>query len=361
MTHIKAMIALVLAASIVTPAAAFARADVSVDADERNWAPEVEDWEEYGEAEAFEDGRVRIDADGSRSGHLYTDVDVPSRYDDDLALFISFTRAERPYPRLTNGDENIAGLPYLYGYFLDDDGRVESYFTNGYMRYDVNRGRGWQVTYGYMPVPEDTESIRLFLKQANRAGYDADGREAWFYAPGLYFVEDREEARDVVEAYEDALDDVRRRFGDNHPVRYDFGWDDEDEDRADFATGTLLKCSGEADVYSVTSDDTLKRFPNEETFYAWGHSFADVRTVSCSTIDDMRVTGTWTFEREDYLVKFDGQPAVFSLYNGRYLRLIPDEYTARQLFGRNWEDDIREYPLYKMGDFSYGVPHESLN
>lgn len=340
---------------IASPMAAFAR--VNIDTNEKNYAPAVSSWNESGEADVLSDGRVRLESYKSRDGYVTTDVDVPSRNQDDYALFISYTRAEQPYADSASGAENIAGLPYLYGYFLDEDGGVNEYFTNQYMRHDADGGTYWQVTYGYMVVPDDTETIRLFLKQASRNGVTADGRDAWFYKPALYYTESKNDVSDIVDAYEDELDEVADEFGNRVSNTSD---DDEDDEDTDYPVGTLLKCKSEPDVYSMTSSNTLKRFPNEETFYAWGHSFADVRTISCSKLDDYRVSGTWTYDRADYLVKFRGQPAVFTLDNDRYLRLIPDEYTARRMFGRDWVDDIREYSVSKMGDYSYGVPHKSL-
>ncbi|OGL95213.1 hypothetical protein A2348_02745 [Candidatus Uhrbacteria bacterium RIFOXYB12_FULL_58_10] len=337
---------------IAAPVAASARVDI--DTNEKNFARATSSWTQSGEADVLSDGRVRLESTKKRDGYVSTDVDVSRSHNTDYALFISYTRAEKPYANLASGAENIAGLPYLYGYFLNDDGDVNEYFTNSYMRHDVQDGTYWQVTYGYMVVPKDTEAIRLFLKQASRNGTDADGRDAWFYKPGLYFVEGKNEVRSIVNAYEDELANVAKEFGNRVSEASDV------EDNTDYPVGTLLKCNGESDVYSMNSNHTLKRFPDEETFYAWGHSFADVRTISCSKLDDYRVSGTWTYDRASYLVKFRGMPAVFTLDNGRYLRLIPDEYTARKMFGSHWTDKIREYSSGKMGDYSYGVPHKSL-
>lgn len=338
---------------VASPFSVFAH--VNVDTNEKNFAPAISAWTEYGASDVLSDGRIRIESTGSRDGYVSSDADVSSRYEDGYAVFVSFARAEQPYAAFSSGAENIAGLPYLYGYFLDEDGNVTEYFTQSSMRQQAHDGSYWQVVYGYAPIPNDAESVRMFLKQASRNGVTPDGRDAWFYKPGLYFVDDANEAGDVIDAYRDELDEVADEF-DGHATHASY---DADED-TDYPVGTLLKCSGEPDVYSMTSSNTLKRFPNEETFYSWGHSFADVRTISCSTLDDYRVSGTWTYDRADYLVKFHGQPAVFTLDNGQYLRLIPDEYTARRMFGSDWANDIREYSAGDMGDYSYGVPHRSL-
>lgn len=335
-----------------------ALAHVDVDIDEKNYASDVDNWTEYGRAEVLGNDLVKITQTKNSNGHLYTDVNIPNN--DDYVVFVAYTRAENP------NTKNISGLPYLYAYFLDDDEEIEEYFSDSSMRQDSSDGKSWQVTYGITEVPNDSESMRLFLKQASVSGINADGRAAWFYMPGLYFVDSENEAEEIVEAYNDELSNMRNTFGVND--YYYNSEDDDDEDDSgedydhtpDYPVGTLLKCSGEPEVYSMTSNNTLKLFPNEQTFYDWGNSFADVKTISCSKLDDYEVSGTWTNDREDYLVKFHGQPAVYTLSNDIYLRLIPDEYTAKKMFGSHWTSLIHEYSANDMDEYSYGVPYRSM-
>ncbi len=344
-----------LVSFVVSPFAASAR--VSIDTNEKNYASSVSSWQTHGEADVLSDGRVEITQDRREDGYVLTDIDVPSRNRGDYALVISYTRAEDPRSNTASGAENISGLPYLYAYFMDDDDGILSYMQDDSARQHASDGTSWQVTYGIERLDDDVDSVRVFLKQATRAGVDSDGRAAWFYRPGVYFLDDLSDVNDVVDAYEDELDAVADEFHNRTThTRYD---DEPDAGDTDYPVGTILKCSGDADVYSMTSANALKLFPDEETFYAWGHSFADVKTISCSKLNDYEVSGRWTYERASYLVKFSGQPAVFTLDNDRYLRLIPDEYTARRMYGSNWTGKIKEYSVSKMGNYSYGVPHES--
>lgn len=330
-----------LLAAPLVPAMASTRSDI--DTNERN--------------EVSDEGLVTLSSTRRNADSFtFDDVDLDARDEGDYALFIAFTRAEDPHSNLSNGVENIAGLPYLYAYVLDEDGGVLEYVGDDSMRHRASAGTAWRVTYGVERVPDGAEGIRFFLKQGSRNGVEADGRSAFFYDTGLYLVDNMSDAADVVDAYQDALDEIADDLGGRATrVLYDY---DDDEDR-DYATGTLLKCPGEPEVYSVTSADTLKRFPDEDTFYAWGHSFGDVRTISCGRIDDYRVSGTWTYERAEYLVKFRGQPAVFTLDNDQYLRLIPNEATARAMYGSRWTSRIREESASNMGDYSYAVPHRA--
>ncbi len=359
MRQIISLFAILFTLSGLVPVAR-ASHTVDVDTNETNYVPSVDDWTEYGAADVLSDDRVQISKTSSRDGYVYTDVDVSSGNEDDYALFVSFTRAEDPYSDLSSGEENIAGLPYLYAYFLDDDGEVIEYMQGSTMRQYAANGDAWNVRWGYMSVPDDTESMRLFLKQASRVGTTSDGRDAWFYQPALYFLDSTSEVSDVVDEYYNELDDVEDYF-DNYSSNSSYSSNDNDDsdDDQDYPTGTLLKCSSDSDVYSMTSSNTLKLYPNEDTFYAWGNSFLDVKTISCSKLDDYNVSGKWTYERADYLVKFQHQAGVYTLDNSKYLRLIPDEDTARDMYGSHWTNLIKEYSESKMGNFYFSAPHTS--
>jgi len=337
------LLGLLLATSMPVSASAHVNLDVS----EKNYAPAVGSWIESGKVDVLSDGRVRITQDGTQTGQLYTDVSIPNN--DDYITFISYTRAENPYPNFSNGVENISGLPYLYAYFLDKDGKIVEYISESSMRQSASRGQTWQVTYGTVDVPNTAKSLRLFLKQATYNGVTPDGRTAAFYKPGLYFVDSTSEASKIVEAYKNELSEMTSEFDNNNS-----------NDNVNYSTGTILGCWGESKIYSVTSDDTLKLFPDEDTFYAWGHSFSEVKKISCNDLNDYKITGSWTYERASYLVKFHGQHGVYTLDNGKYLRLIPNEITARKMYGRNWNHLVRELPAREARDYSYSTPHRSL-
>ena len=337
-----------LLSGIVPAAHASTRSDI--DTSEKNYAPNTSSWTEYGNADVKSDGRVELTSKGSRTGYLYEDVSIPSRHVGDYALFIAFTRAESPRSSLANGGENIDGLPYLYAYDMDENGGILEYVTDATMRQHASAGTGWQVSYGIERISSDTASMRLFLKQASRSGVTADGRSAWFYDPGLFIVNDLGDAADVIDAYRDAVKDISNAYHTRH----------DDTPTHDYATGTLLKCPGDPAVYSVTSGDDLKLYPNEETFYAWGNDFADVRTISCSKLDAYDVAGTWTYSRASYLVQFYNQPGVYTLDNGEYLRLIPDEYTAKRMYGSNWVSLIHVYAQRDKSDFTFSAPHRTM-
>ncbi len=337
-----------LLSGIAPTAIASTRSDI--DTNEKNYAPDTSSWTGYGNADVKSDRRVELTSTDSRAEYLYEDVSISSRYEGDYALFISFARAEDPRSDLSDGGENIAGLPYLYAYAMDEDGGILEYVNDATMRQNARAGNGWKVIYGVVEITDDTDSMRLFLKQASRNGTRDDGRSAWFYDPGLYIVNDLGDASDVIDAYRDAVSDINDSFH----VRYDSYPD------YDYATGTLLKCHGEPEVYSVTSGDDLKLFPNEETFYAWGNDFDDVREISCSRLNDYDVVGTWTYSRASYLVQFYNQPGVYTLDNGEYLRLIPDEYTAKRMYGSNWVSLIDVYSTSDKDEFTFNAAHRTM-
>ena len=347
MTYKKFITTSLLAIFLATTSPFSALAQVDISTSEKNYAPAVEKWTKYSAVNVQGDGRVRLALKNSESGHLYTNVDIPEN--DDYAVFVAYARAEKPY-----SSDNIASLPYLYAYFLDEDGKIVEYVAETSMRQNSIAGKSWQVIYGIVDVPKDSESMRLFLKQASRKGTTPDGRAAWFYKPGLFFVDSSSEASKIVTAYSSELGEVEDLF----PV-YSTSASNHNDD-INYPEGALLKCQGESEIYSVTSSNTLKLFPDEETFFAWGHYFYQVQTISCDRLDDYTVSGTWTYTRADYLVKFRGQPAVYTLDNGEYLRVIPDEYTARKMYGSNWTNLVREYSINEMDKYTIAAPHKSL-
>jgi len=334
-----------------------------LDPDASNWTKSVTSWTESGDAVAtYSDGRVRLDEDRDDTGHLWTDVRVDEDEEGRYALLISYTRPEKIRT------DNIAGLPYIYGYFMENDEEIIQYLQTDAMMHDTDRSTNWDVSYGIFKIPNNTDRIRFFLMQASRQGTTQDGREARFFKPGIYIVGSYDDAMDIVDEYEDERNDVADYLddesSDDHDEDEDEDEDDDDRDypedddsTPDWDTGTLLKCSSDPDVYSMESNNTLKRYPNEDTFYAWGKSFADVKSISCSTLDNYRVSGTWSYSRASYLVQFRGYPQIYTLDNGLYLRHIPDEHTARAMFGGSWQSKIKLFSSSDMGEYKYSVPH----
>jgi hypothetical protein len=100
MTYQKIAIISFLGLLLATSAPASALAHVHLGTNEDNSAPEIGDWTLYGEADVISGNLVRIAQDG-HTGHAYTEVNIPSSAD--YAVFISYTRAEKPYSNLSNG------------------------------------------------------------------------------------------------------------------------------------------------------------------------------------------------------------------------------------------------------------------
>lgn len=345
---VSALSLVFLLAGIVPAAHASTRSDIRTN--EKDYAPAVSEWTRFGNARVTSDGRVELTSNGSRDGYAYTDVSIPSRHVGDYALFISFTRAESPRPAMPSGGENIDGMPYLYAYNMDENDGILSYVTDPTMRQHASVGTGWQVSYGIEEITSDSSSMRLFLKQASRGGVIPDGRSAWFYDPGLFIVDNLGDAADVVSAYRNAVGNIAGTSQSTSSSAVTQA----------YVTGTLLKCPGRSSVYSMTNSNALKLYPNEETFYAWGNSFDDVRTISCSKLDEYDVVGTWTYSRASFLVQFYNQPGVYTLDNGEYLRLIPDEYTAKRMYGSKWVSLIHVYAQNDKDEFTFSAPHRTL-
>lgn len=336
---------------------------VSVHTNERNLAPSVSSWSRSNGADVNGDGTIRLqDRDDASAS---TDVAVSSSRSGDYALLVSFTRATGS----GRNSDSIAGKPYLYGYLMDGRDILE-YLQDDSMTH--REGGDWGVSYGVFRIPSGTDNIRYFLNQGSRRGTSDAGREAWFYRPGLFITDSRSDAMDIVDAYERRLDDVEDALDgrSSNDDRYDnpnYGngncpngyCDDGLTGPPVYSTGTLLKCPGRAAVFSVTGRRSIRLFPNEDTFYAWGYSFQDVRTISCATLDRFDMDGSWTYSRDSRLIKFTDSPAVYTLDNGRYLRGIPNEHTARAMYGSDWASRIRLLSPYER--YNYVISHQHPN
>lgn len=193
----KGLAALALVGVLASPAAVFASHNDNL---------LIGSWIKLGPVRTTSDSRLvleeREECNGSRctrQAALFRQDVTIKNHAGDYALMIAYTRAEK----IRSND--IAGLPYLYGYFLEKDGSVEQYLQGQSMRHTGTKNNTWNVSYGLFKIPSDAYTLRFFLKQASRKGTTQDGRDAEFYKPGLYIVEDKNDAMDIVDDYEDHL------------------------------------------------------------------------------------------------------------------------------------------------------------
>lgn len=135
-------------------------------------------------------------------GSFFQDVKVSEEAAGQYAVFIGRGASER-----INPDGAITGLPYLYGYMMQKGGargphgkEILDYLQGQQMRSRSAIPNEWVQMWGIFKVPEGTNTIRFFLKQAERMGVPQNGSAAWFDDLGLYLFATKEEAEAFVAA-----------------------------------------------------------------------------------------------------------------------------------------------------------------
>lgn len=135
----------------------------------------------------------------------YFSQEIPLSYDlsGEFMLIIGLVSTER-----INANGNITGLPYLYAYEMgakqtngSNEPLINQYLSVKNMFYSVGAVNEWAVIWDIFPVPENTATIQLFLKQAEQQGVSQNGSAARFDDLGVYFFRSVDEAESFVDAF----------------------------------------------------------------------------------------------------------------------------------------------------------------
>lgn len=109
----------------------------------------------------------------------------------------------------------------------------------------------------------------------------------------------------------------------------------------------LMKCEGQAAVYSVDLNNSARVFIDAQTFFSYGYEFSQIQNVVCDSKIPFKLIGTVENKngfRFRLLKKVD-DPAVFQcVYKTSYYLCdkIPNEQEAMRLFGSNWSSQVYE-------------------
>lgn len=118
-------------------------------------------------------------------GYFIQDVPLPDDVTGQYALLIGRGASER-----INEDRAITGLPYLYGYMMEqgpaNGGRILAYLQGQMMLARTTTRDEWVDMWGIFQIPEGAKRIRFFLNQAERRGVPHNGSAARFDNLGLY-------------------------------------------------------------------------------------------------------------------------------------------------------------------------------
>lgn len=117
----------------------------------------------------------------------------------------------------------------------------------------------------------------------------------------------------------------------------------------------LVKCPDFSAVYYLGDDGERYVFPNENIFFSWFPDFSEVKTVSCDDLASFPIGDRLVYQPGTSLVKIPSDPSVYAVESDGVLREIPDEDTAKALFGDDWAervDDVSEafWPSFTVGE-----------
>jgi hypothetical protein len=117
----------------------------------------------------------------------------------------------------------------------------------------------------------------------------------------------------------------------------------------------LVKCPDFSAVYYVGDDGNRYVFPNENIYFSWFPDFSEVKTISCDDLASFPIGDRLVYQPGTSLVKIPSDPSVYAVESDGVLREIPDEDTAKALFGDDWAervDDVSEafWPSFTVGE-----------
>jgi len=136
-------------------------------------------------------------------GHFSQEISLSDNISGKFMLIIGVVLSER-----SNVNGNITGLPYFYAYELEeiqtnDDSEL---FINKYLKvtdmlYSASDIYEWVVIWEIFQISESSNTIELFLMQAERMGVPHNGSAARFDDLGVYFFSSLDEAESFVNSY----------------------------------------------------------------------------------------------------------------------------------------------------------------
>lgn len=116
------------------------------------------------------------------------------------------------------------------------------------------------------------------------------------------------------------------------------------EVKAAASAGDLIKMAGLSSVYYFAADGKRYVFPNEQTYFSWYSDFSGVVTVPQAELESYPLGANVTIRPGTKLVKITTNPKVYAVTSGGNLVAIPDEATAKTLYGDNWNKRIVDVP-----------------
>lgn len=107
-------------------------------------------------------------------------------------------------------------------------------------------------------------------------------------------------------------------------------------------------------LFVLGCHDTIHIFPSEQTYKTWWPNFENVSYVEGAFIATKELEDNVTVRPGTYLVKQPTSPKVYAVEPNGILRWIPDEATAKELYGVNWNKIIIDLSDELFADYTIG-------
>lgn len=120
--------------------------------------------------------------------------------------------------------------------------------------------------------------------------------------------------------------------------------------------GDLIKMSGLSSVYYYASDGKRYVFPNEKTYMTWYADFSTVKTISQTELESIPIGGNVKYRAGTRLGKITTSPYVYAITPGGMLHHVPDEATAKKLYGDNWNKMVDDIPDAFFTNYTVSTP-----
>lgn len=137
-------------------------------------------------------------------------------------------------------------------------------------------------------------------------------------------------------------------------IDIDRGYTEPEGVTAHCAAGARIKSAASAAVYYCGRDAKRHAFPNRAIHDSWYVGFNGVITLTDAELAMVPLGANVTYRPGVRMIKVQTDPKVYAVAKDGTLRFVPDEWTAKALYGDNWNtkiDDLSDafFVNYKTG------------
>jgi CSLREA domain-containing protein len=119
---------------------------------------------------------------------------------------------------------------------------------------------------------------------------------------------------------------------------------------------SLVKTNHNDTVYMIDIDQTRRPFVNREIFFTWYEDFRFVRIISELEMSSIALGPPMLPRPGMALIKLADDLKVYAVEHNMILRWIPNESTARFMYGELWQSQVLELEPYLFARYTIGVP-----